>query len=143
MTSGCAAGLPFSTATISTVRPRATASRVPSGDAAAAVTGFAARDGVSAGTTSVSRIDLSLAGPGAPAAIQASRIARSAAGTCGSSAGGMWSSAVLLMRWMRTEPAASPGTIGSPEPAPPVRSVANRSTEKSDSASRSLWQPEQ
>ena len=127
----------------SIVRPRATASRRPSGLAASAVTGLAARDGGNRGTTSVSRIEESVAGPDAPAAIQASSLARSAAGTCGSSSGGMWSAAVLVIRWIRTDAAASPGTTGSPEPSPPFRSAANRSTENPDSASRSLWQPEQ
>jgi hypothetical protein len=136
-------GTPFSIATTSIVRPRATASRPPSGLTASAVTGRADRDGGSRGTTSVLRIEASVAGPAAPAAIQASSVARSAAGTCGSSSGGMWSASWLLIRRVRVEAAASPGTIGSPDPSPPFRSVANRSTENAASASRSLWQPAQ
>jgi hypothetical protein len=128
---------------MSSVRPRATASRVPSGETAAAVTGFVPTCGGSFGVASDVRIDASCCGPGAPAAIHALSVATSAADGCGSSSGGMWSPAALSIRLIMTEPAGSPGFTGSPDSAPPRRSVANRSTDSSPSLSASLWQPEQ
>ena len=124
-------------------RPKDPSARTPPRDTAMAVIGWRRRAaGFAVGTCNVARMERSTLGVGAPPSIHALSTSIWTGAGCGSLRGGMNGFFWPVIRWVRRESAALPGTMALPLSPPAIR-LLNVSTENSPSSSSSLWQPAQ